>query len=951
MPFRTRTYSIQSIISSAIMIAILVVASIIMAISFNYSRDLSRDAALDRIQLLASELESLLDRTFLPAKRSLSHLRWDELAEAQTTAERLGSIPKLVEWLKSDPVTDAIYMGYNDGDFILVRPIRHTHVRDILGAPVDARYVGEFIEQEGLQEWLFFDENLKPVGKRVDPKVTYDPRTRPWYSLARNSDELQVSAPYVFFTTREAGVTLSQRAPNGTIVGIDFALNDLSSYLAEQAKNEGLKLALVTPDQSIIASPNTAAISADQQALKLHKLSDYPELVLNQFVDIPKNTLVTMATSGGDQLGYRMSIFDQWNIQIDMLIGIPADKLLGDIGELKTNAFIIALTITLFMLFGGWWLGRIITMPLKKLSQQVTRLAAFDFNHQDEIRSGISEVNDLSHQLGIMTDTISRFRKIAYTLANEQDTDHMMHRVNRLLAESVNGKRSLLYLYNLDEKTLTRASHYGHSKGTPELITDVPNNPQDQIDILKKHLPNEPYEHLVIPLFSRENNCLGLIEIELFDNSLRKNADYRKFVTELSSLAATAISTRELIAEQQNLTEAIIKLLADAIDAKSPYTHNHCARVPELSKLLVAAAERSNTPDFKDFKLNDQQRYTINVAAWLHDCGKITSPEYVVDKAVKLETLYNRIHEIRTRFEVLWRDAEIRYLKGIIGGDNQTDLSNKLKATKTKLKADFDLIARANIGDVPLEQSELEQIKEIAETTWVRHFDRRIGLSFAESERLHASGKALETLPVREKLLVDRPDHIHEWGERVPPVQTHDPNNIWGFNMDLPACALNMGELYNLSIPRGTLTQEERFKINEHVVQSIIMIKSLPLPQYLRDVPNIAGNHHERMDGLGYPRKLKGSELSIPERIMAIADVFEALTASDRPYKPAKSLSESLVILAHMAADGHLDPSVFTLFVEEEVYQEYATKFLEPTQIDPVDKRAILKIFEARTYH
>lgn len=950
MPSRARTYSLQSIISSAIIIAILVVASTLMAISFNFGREVSRDAALDRIHILSHELGSILDRTFIPAQRSLSLFRWDELTEAQTTAERFASIPKLVEWLKSDPVADAIFMGYSDGDFILVRPIRHDHVRDILRAPVDATYVGEFIEQEGSQEWHFFDDNLKPVGKRVEPKVTYDPRNGPWYSLARNSDELQVSEPYVFFTTREAGVTLSQRAPNGTIVGIDFALNDLSNYLAEQAKGEGLKIALVTPDQSIIASPNTAAISADQQTLKLPKLSDYPELVLNQFFDIPKNTLVSITTSDDNQLGYRMNIFDQWNIQIDMLISIPADTLLADIRELKTNTFITALVLMVLMLFGGWWLGRRITMPLKKLSQQVARLAAFDFNHQDEIHSGVAELNDLSHQLSIMTDTISRFRKIAYTLSSDQDTDHMMHKVNRLIAESVNGKRSLLYLYNLDEKTLTRASHYGTFKGTPEKITNVPNNPQDQIDILKKHIPNESHEHLVIPLFSRDNNCLGLIEIEMFDYSLRKNADYRKFVTEISSLAATAISTRELIAEQQNLTEAIIKLLADAIDAKSPYTHNHCARVPELSKLLVAAAERSNIQGFKDFKLNDQQRYAINVAAWLHDCGKITSPEYVVDKAVKLETLYNRIHEIRTRFEVLWRDAEIQYLKDIIGGANKTDLSNKLHATQTKLKADFDLIARANTGDVPLKQTELEQIKEIAQITWVRHFDRRIGLSFAESERLQASGKALETLPVREKLLIDRPDHIHEWGDRVPPVQAHDPNNIWGFDMDLPQCALNTGELYNLSIPRGTLTQEERFKINEHVVQSIIMINSLPLPRYLRDVPNIAGNHHERMDGFGYPRKLKGSELSIPERIMAIADVFEALTASDRPYKSAKSLSESLIILAHMAADGHIDPSVFTLFVEEEVYQEYATKYLDPTQIDPVDKRAILKIFEDRTY-
>ena len=948
MSSSSRSYSLQSMISGAIVIAILLVASVIMAISYSYNRELLKDATLDRVHLAADELNGLLQKTFLPAERTLDLLRWDQLMYTETTEQRLRSIPQLADMLRNDPVTDAVYVGFDDGDFILVRPIRSERVRQLLKAPADTEFVGEFIQQDYIEEWRFYNAQLQQIGRRVDPEITYDPRVRPWFDIARKSDQMQVSDPYVFFTTREAGLTLSRGSPTGAVIGIDFALNDLSNYLANQTLGEGVELALVTQDLRVIASPDIEPVELDQENLRLTRLMDHPEFSLNQFTDIATDTLVEGRRSGSDYLGYRLSIFEQWNIQIDLLVSIPAQNLIGDVIALQRNTLLIALGLTLFMLSGGWWIGRRIAQPLQQLTEQVERLTAFDFSQGPELRSNVKEVNELSNQLESMTATITRFRKIAHTLAAEQDTDRMLHTVNHLLAETVGGRRSLIYLYDIDKQTLTRTSHYGQSHGTPELLSDVPNDSKAQVELLKQQLPKSNSQYLIIPLFDRDNASMGLIEIELYDSSLRQNSDYRAFVQELSGLAATAIATRALIAEQKQLTEAIIKLLADAIDAKSPYTHGHCARVPELAELLTDSVEKSNLPEFKSFKLTEQERYTLGVAAWLHDCGKVTSPEYVVDKAVKLETLYNRIHEIRTRFEVLWRDAEIHYLTSMINKGNEIELRNELKATQTRLRHEFELVARANIGDVPLKDEEIEQLRRIAKQTWTRHFDRRIGLSYAEAERLKQAGAELETLPVKERLLDDRTDHVIEWGDKLPPVQKEDPNNRWGFDMTLPEHARNLGELYNLSVQRGTLTAEERFKVNEHVVQSIIMLESLPLPRYMRDVPAIAGNHHERMDGQGYPRKLKASELSIPERIMAIADVFEALTASDRPYKPAKKLSQSLTILAHMAAEGHIDPHIFKLFVEDEVYLRYAQQFLAHEQRDAVDKRAIIKIFEAK---
>ena len=152
----------------------------------------------------------------------------------------------------------------------------------------------------------------------------------------------------------------------------------------------------------------------------------------------------------------------------------------------------------------------------------------------------------------------------------------------------------------------------------------------------------------------------------------------------------------------------------------------------------------------------------------------------------------------------------------------------------------------------------------------------------------------------------------------------------------MPPHKYNLGEVYNLSIVRGTLTTEERFKINDHIVQTIVMLENLPFPQHMERVPEIAGGHHEKMDGTGYPKKLKGTEMSVPARIMAIADVFEALTAADRPYKKAKTLSESIHIMAHMVDDQHLDAELFRLFLESGVYRDYAVQYLESDQLDDI---------------
>jgi len=251
------------------------------------------------------------------------------------------------------------------------------------------------------------------------------------------------------------------------------------------------------------------------------------------------------------------------------------------------------------------------------------------------------------------------------------------------------------------------------------------------------------------------------------------------------------------------------------------------------------------------------------------------------------------------------------------------------------LRSDFEFLANMNIGGEFMGEEQQQRVREIGRQQWQRNFNNRIGLSKEEDKR-HGDQEVV-TLPVTEHLLDDKPEHIikrenfdHEMYERE------------GFKLEVPEHLYNNGELHNLCIERGTLTPEERYKINEHIIVSIKMLERIPFPDNLSNIPEYAGTHHETLIGTGYPRKLTKSELSIPARIMAIADIFEALTASDRPYKKAKTLSASIKIMSFMVKDQHIDADLFELFLTSGVYKVYAEKYLKPEQIDGVDINSYL---------
>ncbi len=419
---------------------------------------------------------------------------------------------------------------------------------------------------------------------------------------------------------------------------------------------------------------------------------------------------------------------------------------------------------------------------------------------------------------------------------------------------------------------------------------------------------------LVIPLIDRKNNPVGIVE---FINNLDSNGKNINFTSEdqnelltLCKLLTVTLENKKLGEDYTQLLESFIEVLARAIDAKSPYTGAHCQRVPIIARLLATAVIEQDSGKYKDFTMSDTDLYTLHIASWLHDCGKITTPEYIVDKASKLEGIFNRIHEIRDRFEILRRDAHILYLQKRL---QNTDSKEKLQAeyinTVKQLENNFAFIAKCNTGDIPLTDEDISRLEELSKIQFVRYFNRMLGLSWAERERIKDT--KLFSEPAKENLLQNRPDHI--------------------------AGIYNYGELYNLSIPRGTINKEEREKINEHIVVTIEMLKALPFPKELSNIVEYAGAHHERIDGKGYPNGLTGEQMSVPAKIMAIADIFEALTASDRPYKEPKKLSEVLGIMKEMKNNGHIDPDLYDIFIRSRVFQEYANQYIKSEQIDEIN--------------
>lgn len=379
-----------------------------------------------------------------------------------------------------------------------------------------------------------------------------------------------------------------------------------------------------------------------------------------------------------------------------------------------------------------------------------------------------------------------------------------------------------------------------------------------------------------LPLNTHAEN-LGLLVLASRQAEGFSASDLKRAQT-LASVAATALHNAQLYAAEQVMFQSFVQVIATAIDAKSPYTAGHCRRVPEIALMLAEAAHRADGGAFADFTLTDDEHTAIEIAAMLHDCGKVVTPEWIIDKTTKLDAIVDRFELVALRFELLRRDALLERERASNAG-NREALNAAEAACQTRLQQlddDLAFLEKCNPGGEFTSAEHIARIQAIAALTWC-----------------------------------DRQDNVR-------PV-------------------LDADEVYNLCTQRGTLNPKERKIIEDHAVHTISMLSQIAFPRRLRNVTEYAACHHERVDGKGYPRGLKRDQLSLPARIMAIADIFEALTAPDRPYRKPGTLNWAIGIMHRMKLDGHIDGELFDLFLSERIFATYAQKHLVAEQFDEVD--------------
>ncbi len=942
------TVRLEVLTASVVVLAMLLLTALVTYQVSSSARQALVSASGDSAQRISMLITERVQRIVNPADAIVGLLAYDPVTTATSLPQRLRRLPVLAALLQQNPLLSALYVGYPDGQFLLLRPLHHPAVRVQEGVPENAAFLLQSIAQEKgpgtplVGRWSFYDAQLKLLSTALRPEYQFDPRTRPWYQEAQHRRAQILTAPYLFFTTQELGITLSQPSAEGTaVLGLDVALSDLSREIGDLRPVPRTEIAVLDKDNRVLAYPDMSRVlRLDGGQLSMRPLSELgvPSLLALHQLGVQPGKPLRFEVGGEEWLGQVQPLQSvRWR-DWQLVMAIPTAQLLLDLNRNLRRQMWLLLALIGLLLPVGWMAGRRVGRSLSGIAAQAQALERFDFRRPAPSTSPVREVRELGRVMDRMSDTIQDFLRISRHISAESRLDVMLSNVLYELVQASICSSGAVYLVDTERRNLERTARY---------CADAQDQPlyPDQLDMgyftiyTEVQLGDSVQPVLRVQLHTRGGKPLGLLVLRYVEDQRQDESYFRAFVEKLSGTLSVAIETRHLIEGQRKLFDAVIKVLAYTIDAKSPYTGAHCARVPQLAEALMQSLCDTHEGPFADVAMTDAELYEFRLGAWLHDCGKVTSPEHIIDKATKLETLYNRIHEVRLRFEVLWRDAELAYWQQYVAGAELSQIQHELLQKRQQLQDDFAFVAQSNIGGEAMADADVRRLESIGKAQWLRHFDDRLGLSRAEEERL--AGVPPAPLPAHEWLLADRPEHIVPWGARRPPVEAGNPANHWSFDMALPPQEAHLGELHNLAVRRGTLTAEDRFKINDHIVQTVIMLSGLPFPPHLARVPAIASSHHEKLDGSGYPRRLRGEQLSLADRVMTLADIFEALTASDRPYKPAKTLSQSMAIMVGMVREHHIDAEVFRFFLRSSVWQDYAQRFLSEAQRDRVDVAAL----------
>lgn len=906
-------------------------------------------------------------------------------------------IPFIIEALDGNSYFYSIYSGSVYGNFFqIIKTSGSSQIISTHNAPGGTAYIQRSINTssgERLEYWTYLDKELQIIDSEINRSPEYRPEQRPWFiSAVENSGNTIMTPPYIFNSLKKPGITAAEALDEKTVIGIDITLADLKAFVDSINISPNTAILLLDENSKVLAANPVMSLWFENRETILSPLENMKPAE-RAFI-----TGTSGANEYSRELKKLLANNLLWSTpwvtpgqqHYSLIITAPASDFLQHQKIIQRRIIIIAAIIFVLVLplviFASMYLSRF----LEHLAEDAERIQHFNFDGDIEEHSLIIEFEELAEAFRIMKKAIAaKTRALEWALAKleriielgiamsvEQNPDKLVDMILRGAKEISGADGGSLYLRGENEilefKIVLNDS-LGFAQGGVEpqpitmppvqlytkkneanfhnvvsaafhraetiVVDDAYKDPVYDFSGTKKFDKLNGYRSisfLTVPLKLQGSDIIGALQLincksEEDGSIIPFSKDIQSFIEALSSLAAAILYNRNLLDSQDALFESLIQLTASAIDTKSPYTGGHCARVPVLAAMLADEAEKADNGPLKSFRFNSAiERKAFQVGAWLHDAGKMTTPEFVVDKAVKLETIHNRIHEVRTRFEVLLRDARLREKDELLTGADPYKAAEKLKNEEAQLHSDFEFIARCNNGEEIFSPEYKERLLRISRKEWLSHFNHTIGLSRDEAEHIEKPFIMGET--IAEKLLSDKAFHI------IPDKQEINKKyRERGFILPETDYLYNRGEIYNLMISTGTLTKEERFKINEHIMQTILMLEELPFPAGMSNIPEFVGAHHETLTGTGYPRGLKGEQLSIPSRIMTIADIFEALTAADRPYKAANTLSEAVEILYNYSCAGQIDSDLFKLFLSSGSYLKYAEKFLSPKQIDHVD--------------
>ncbi|MEG0821312.1 MAG: HD domain-containing phosphohydrolase [Burkholderiaceae bacterium] len=881
----------------------------------------TENALHDVLEPVASQLESIA----LPAARPEAGGR---------------ALPFLHQLLRSQVQVDAAYVGDDDGHFILLRPTPAAADRARFGAPEATRYLAQAV-RAGERTDIRFDGSLVEIDRAPPVASSFDPRSRPWFAVAAVPGQRAMSEPYVFTATGEAGITLAVRSASGQVLGADLSLARLSALLGGLRSTPSMRILLLDRDGQVLARARAEESRTRQDGgkVRLTRIAGFDDPVLAAVAALPVSSSTRRLEIGGHDWQAALLPLRFGSRELRLAIAAPVSELVAGATAIRNRSLLMAALVLVLGLALAIGIARQITRRLARLTDEAQAVRAFDFGGAPWPGSVARELDQLGEAMDLMRRTIRRFLEITASLASERRLDHLVERVARESSAAADATAVAVWLPDAHGRRLVAAGAQA-AAAEIDLHGDSP-EARAWASGERVIASVAGTTRIALPLTEREGERVGVLALSLA-GSEAPGAARLAFVEQLAGASAVAIETRRLLDERKALLESFIRVLAGAIDAKSAYTGAHCQRVPELTLMLARAACAATEGPLAGYSLDETQWEALEIASWLHDCGKVTTPEYVVDKATKLETIYDRIHEVRMRFEVLKRDAEIDHLRRVAGGADVAASEAQWAAESAALDADYTFVASCNPGGECLAPEAAARLRAIGARRWLRTLDDTLGLSREEAAR-----REPQPLPVAEALLADKPEHRVR--RVTPDAAAQALADRLGLRMVAPALAYDRGELKNLTVSRGTLTEEDRYVINHHIVQTLVMLAQLPLPRHLTEVPEIAGGHHEKMDGTGYPRGLRREQMSWPARMMAIADVFEALTASDRPYKAGKTVGESLSIMARMSREGHIDPDLFELFLRAGVWRDYAERFLRPEQIDTPEIEFLLDKASAQT--